>query len=97
MKKVTDINTKIDKYKQIVNQYKELVNFNQDKLLQEFEYILKSIPGCPWGESYFSGENLSSTTCFINNFNQWDKDKEFIKTDKFNQLVEKINNRDDLY
>ncbi len=96
MKKVTDINTKIDKYKQIVNQYKELVNFNQDKLLQEFEYILKSIPGCPWGESYFSGENLSSTTCFINNFNQWDKDKEFIKTDKFNQLVDKFNKRNDV-
>jgi len=96
MKKVTDINTKIDKYKQIVNQYKELVNFNQDKLLQEFEYILKSIPGCPWGESYFSGENLSSTTCFTNNFNQWDKDKEFIKTDKFNQLVDKFNKRNDV-
>ena len=97
MKKVTDINTKIDKYKKILNEYnKELVNFNQDKLLQEFEYILKSIPGCPWGESYFSGENLSSTTCFINNFNQWDKDKEFIKTDKFNQLVDKFNKRNDV-
>jgi hypothetical protein len=95
-KKVTDINTKIDKYNQIVNQYKELVNFNQDKLLQEFEYILKSIPGCPWGESYFSGKNLSSTTCFINNFNQWDKDKEFIKTDKFNQLVDKFNKRNEV-
>ncbi len=97
MKKVTDINTKIDKYKKILNEYnKELVIFNKDKLLQEFEYILKSIPGCPWGESYFSGENLSSTTCFINNFNQWDKDKEFIKTDKFNQLVDKFNKRNDV-
>ena len=95
-KKVTDINTKIDKYKQIVNQYKELSNFNQDPLAVDFEYILKSIPGCPWGESYFSGKNLSSTTCFINNFNQWDKDKEFIKTDKFNQLVDKINKRNDV-
>ena len=94
MKKVTDINTKIDKYNQIVNQYKELSNFNQDKLLQEFEYILKSIPECPWGESHFSGENLSSKTCFINNFSQYHKDKEFIKTDKFNQLVEKLNNRE---
>ena len=96
MKKVTDINNKIDKYKQIVNQYKELVNFNQDKLLQEFEYILKSIPGCPWGEAYFSGKNLSSTTCFTNNFSQWDKDKEFIKTDKFNQLVDKFNKRNEV-
>ena len=95
-KKVTDINTMVAKYNQIVNQYKELVNFNQDKLLQEFEYILKSIPGCPWGESYFSGKNLSSTTCFTNNFNQWDKDKEFIKTDKFNQLVDKINKRNQI-
>ena len=96
-KKVTDINTKIDKYKQILSEYnQELVNFNQDPLAVDFEYILKSIPGCPWGEAYFSGKNLDSTTCFINNFNQWDKDKEFIKTDKFNQLVDKINKRNQI-
>lgn len=101
MKKVTDINTKIDKYNKILNEYnRELVNFNKDKLLQEFEYILKSLPGCPWPEEhssgFFSGEDLSSTTCFINNFNQLDKDKEFIKTDKFNQLVDKFNKRNDV-
>ena len=95
-KKVTDINTMVGKYDQIVNQYPELTKFNQDSLLQNFEYIFKSIPGCPWGESYFSGKNLSSTTCFTNNFNQWDKDKEFIKTDKFNQLVDKINKRNQI-
>jgi hypothetical protein len=101
MKKVTDINTKIDKYNKILNEYnRELVNFNKDKLLQEFEYILKSLPGCPWPEEhssgFFSGEDLSSTTCFINNFNQLDKDKEFIKTDKFNQLVDKFNKRNEV-
>ena len=103
-KKVTDINTKIDKYKQILSEYnQELVNFNQDPLAVDFEYILKSIPGCPWDESIingkkqvFSGKDFGSTTCFINNFNRWDKDKEFIKTEQFNKLINKFNRRNDV-
>jgi len=93
-KEVDDINSKIDKYNQILDNYKELTKFNRDKLLQEFEYIFKSIPGCPWGESYFSNESFIPTECFINNFYKSDKDKEFTKTGKFNQLVEKLNNRE---
>jgi hypothetical protein len=92
-KRVSDINKKIDKYSQIIN---DIPNFNNDDFIHDFEAILKFIPGSPYSDINFFGNSLSPTECFVKHFSVYNKDKEFIKSDAFLKLVEKFRERNSI-
>lgn len=92
-KKVSEINKKIDKYNQIIE---ELPNFNKDEFIHDFERILNYIPGSPYSDMNYFGNSLGTTECFVKHFSVYNKDKEFVKSDAFLRLVEKFRERNSI-
>lgn len=92
-KRISEINKKIDKYNQIID---ELPNFDNDEFIHDFERILKYIPNSPYSDMNYFGNSLSSTECFVKHFSVYNKDKEFIKSDAFLKLVEKFRERNSI-
>ncbi len=92
-KKVSEINKKIDKYNQIIN---DLPNFNKDEFIHDFERILKYIPGSPYPDMNYFGFSLGATECFVKHFSVYNKDKEFVKSEPFLKLVEKFRERNSI-
>ncbi len=92
-KKVSEINKKIDKYNQIIN---DLPNFNNDEFIHDFETILKFIPNSPYSNMNFFGNSLSPTECFVKYNDVYNRDKEFVKSNAFLRLVEKFRERNNI-
>jgi hypothetical protein len=99
-KRIDDLNEKVKNYRQILDNYDELMKFNENKrdpIALDFTSILKNIPGSPWpeGPNYFGGTSNFEVS-FAKYHSVYIKDKEFVKTDAFSRLVAIFKKRDDI-
>ena len=99
-KRIDDLNEKVKNYGQILDNYDELMKFNENKrdpIALDFTSILKNIPGSPWpeGPNYFGGTSNFEVS-FAKYHSVYIKDKEFVKTDAFSRLVAIFKKRDEI-
>lgn len=99
-KRIDDLNEKVKNYRQILDNYDELMKFNENKrdpIALDFTSILKNIPGSPWPEAPNSfGGTSKFEVSFAKYHSVYIKDKEFVKTDAFSRLVAIFKKRDDI-
>lgn len=99
-KRIDDLNEKVKNYRQILDNYDELMKFNENKrdpIALDFTSILKNIPGSPWpeGPNHFGGTSMFEVS-FVKYHSVYIKDKEFVKTDAFSRLVAMFKKRDEI-
>lgn len=100
-KRIDDLNEKVKNYIQILDNYDELMKFNENKrdpIALDFTSILKNIPGSPWpeGPNYYFGGTSMFEVSFVKYHSVYIKDKEFVKTDAFSRLVAMFKKRDEI-